>query len=216
MLRILLGRHGQTEWNQGSKAGEHFRGRIDIGLNPVGVAQAESLASSLAPLQIAAVYASPLQRALATARPIAQRHGGTVQPTKGLLDIDYGQWSGHSHTEVAAQWPELYHLWLTAPHQVQIPGGESLADVHRRTTAGLQEILAHHNNEIIMLVSHQVVNKVLICAWLGLELAAFWHIRQDTACLNRFDYEGTAFSVLTLNEICHLASRPADLDELPG
>ena len=72
MLRIILVRHGQTEWNDGSCAGEHFRGQIDIGLNATGVAQAQSAADRLAPLAIKAVYASPLKRALDTARPVAQ------------------------------------------------------------------------------------------------------------------------------------------------
>jgi broad specificity phosphatase PhoE len=214
MLRIILVRHGQTEWNWGSGSGEHFRGRIDIGLNPTGIAQARAVADYLAPLDIRAIYASPLERALNTAQPIAQAHGLEVTAFLGLLDIDYGVWGGRSHADVAHQWPELYRLWRTAPHEVQIPGGESLAAVHERVWSGVQSLLGRHD-EIILLVGHQAVNKVLICALLGLGSRAFWRIRQDTGCINRFDWVEGTFAVLTLNEVCHLPVRPVDLDELP-
>ena len=216
MLRMILVRHGQTKWNAGSASGEHFRGRLDIELNATGLAQARAVADRLADLDISAVYASPLQRAVHTARPIAEARRLVVEPFQGLLDIDYGQWGGRSFDEVAAQWPELYRQWRTAPHLVQIPEGESLADVRERVVAGLQEILGRHDQEIVVLVGHQVVNKVLICVMLGLEDGAFWRVRQDTCCINRFDHDGSGFTVLTLNEVCHLPSRPVDLDQLPG
>jgi broad specificity phosphatase PhoE len=216
VLRIILVRHGQTKWNAGSQVGEHFRGRIDLDLNQRGEAQAQAVADCLASLELRAVYASPLKRALDTARPVARAHSLTVRPFQGLLDIDYGQWAGLAHRSVTAQWPELYGQWCTAPHRVQIPGGESLADVRRRVSAGLDEILDRHQRQTVVLVGHQVVNKVLICVMLGLDDSAFWRIRQDTGCINRFDYDGRAFAVLTLNELCHLAERPPDLDHLLG
>ena len=212
MLRIILVRHGQTEWNEGSAAGQHFRGRVDIALNATGVAQARSVAKRLSEVEIDAVYASPLQRAAETARPIALAHDLSVEPFEGLLDINYGRWGGCSHKDVAAEWPELYDRWLTAPHLVQIPGGESLSGVRERVIEGLDAILDRHDRGIVALVGHQVVNKVLICALLGLENSAFWRIRQDTGCINRFDHDGSVCTVLTLNEVGHLPSYPAYLD----
>ena len=215
MLRIILVRHGQTEWNDGGAGGEHFRGRIDIALNLTGVAQARAVADRLASLTVAAVYSSPLRRALDTASPTAQRHGLKVQPFPNLLDIDYGLWGGRSHKEVAEHWPQLYRRWRTAPGKVQIPGGECLEDVRRRVVEGLDRLLKQHEGETIVLVGHQVVNKVLICHLLGIGLDGFWRIRQDTGCINRFDYDGRSFTVLTLNEVCHLPAWPAYLNELP-
>jgi probable phosphoglycerate mutase len=212
---MILVRHGQTQWNAGSASGEHFRGRLDIGLNATGLAQVQAVADRLANLDVSAVYASPLQRAVHTARPIAESHGLAVEPFEGLLDIDYGRWGGRSFDEVAAQWPELYRQWRIVPHVVHIPEGECLADVRERASAGLQEILGRHDEEMVVLVGHQVVNKVMLCIVLGLEDSAFWRIRQDTCCINRFDHDGNGFTVLTLNEVCHLPSRPADLDRLP-
>jgi broad specificity phosphatase PhoE len=216
VLRIILVRHGQTEWNAGSASGEHFRGQIDVDLNEIGRAQAKAVADRLAGINVAALYASPLQRAMHTAQPIAQGRELAVQPFQGLLDIDYGHWGGRSFDDVAARWPDLYRLWRTAPHQVQIPGGESLADVRARVEQGLCEIVACHEGEIVVLVGHQVVNKILICVMLGLGTSAFWRIRQDTCCINRFDYDRGIYAVLTLNEVDHLATRPPDLDRLPS
>jgi broad specificity phosphatase PhoE len=215
MVRLILVRHGQTDWNGGSPGGEHFRGRLDIPLNRTGIAQAEAVADALAHVAIPAVYASPLSRAIDTARPLAARLALSVQPLDALLDIDYGDWSGHSHREVAEAWPEQYHLWQTAPHRLRIPGGERLEDVRERFSQGLAHLIERHQREIVLLAGHQVVNKVAICHLLGLDLSAFWHIRQDNGCLNRFDVEPGAVTVLTLNELGHLPTRPREIDELP-
>jgi probable phosphoglycerate mutase len=215
VLRIILVRHGQTDWNDGGSSGEHFRGRIDIGLNATGIAQAKAVGDCLALVDVDAIYASPLERAMDTARPIAARHGLKVAPLQGLLDINYGQWGGRSHREVADQWPELYSQWRTAPHLVQIPGGESLNDIRQRIDQGLKTLSERHDRGIIVLVGHQAVNKVMVCRFLGLDNAAFWHIRQDTGCINRFDLDGERARALTINEVCHLPVHPQALDDLP-
>jgi broad specificity phosphatase PhoE len=216
LLRIILIRHGQTDWNAGGSCGEHFRGRIDLPLNASGLAEAHAVAALLAPLALAAVYASPLARAMDTARPVAEGHGLPVEPLQALLDIDYGQWGGRSHREVAEAWPELYRLWRRTPQGTQIPGGESLAQVRERFERGLTGLLEAHQDQTIVLVGHQVVNKVAICHLLDLGLGAFWRIRQDNGCINRFDLKDGLATVLTLNEVGHLPCRPTGLDELPG
>ena len=216
MLRIILIRHGQTDWSADGPAGEHFRGRIDIGLNLSGHAQAQAVAARLGHVDIAAIYASPLARAIETAQPLAQERGLQVKPLPSLLDIDYGQWGGRSHHEVAQTCPERYRLWRTAPHRIHIPGGERLADVQQRVAGGLPALVERHQGQIIVLVAHQVVNKVTICHLLGLGLDAFWRIRQDNGCINRFDLADGTATVLTINEVGHLPCWPAELDELPG
>lgn len=214
MLRIILVRHGQTDWNDGAPAGEHFRGRIDIALNATGIAQARSVAGCLARVDVTAIYASPLQRAMDTAHPIAAGHDLETSPLQGLLDIDYGQWGSRSHREVAAQWPDLYRQWKAAPQLVQIPGGESLGEVRQRIDESLEMLFGRHDGQIVVLVGHQVVNKVLVCRLLGLDNSAFWRIRQDTGCINRFDYDGKAATALSINEVCHLPNRPRAFDEI--
>ncbi len=206
MTRIILVRHGQTAWNVGASSaeGERFRGRVDLPLNERGHAQAQALAERLADEPIAAIYASPLQRAMETAEPTARRLGLTVHPLEGIMDINYGDWQEHPHSEVARLYPALYRQWLQEPHLVQIPGGESLREVRDRAMAALHQVMAHHGDQAILAAAHQVVNKVLVCAMLGLDNSHFWRIRQDNGCLNIFDYQEGVFTTLLINDTCHL------------
>jgi len=206
VTRIILVRHGQTAWNVGASSaeGERFRGRIDLPLNERGRAQALALAERLADEPIAAIYASPLQRAMETAEPSARRLSLTVQPLEGIMDIHYGDWQEHSHSEVARLYPALYRQWLQEPHLVQIPGGESLEEVRDRAMAALHQVMARHQDQTVLVAAHQVVNKVLVCAMLGLDNSHFWRIRQDNGCLNIFDYQEGFFIAILINDTCHL------------
>ena len=205
MTRIILARHGQTIWNVGaSPEGERFRGRIDLPLNERGSAQAVALSERLARESIAAIYASPLKRALATAEPTAERLGLAVQILEGIIDINYGEWQEHLHSEIAERYPALYRQWIYEPHRAGIPGGESLDEVRERTMAALHAVMAEHERETILLVAHQVINKVLVCAMLGLDNSHFWRIRQDNGCFNIFEYEKGLFTAILINDTCHL------------
>lgn len=204
MTRIILVRHGQTEWNIESGAGERFRGRVDLPLDDTGLAQAHALAERLANRLIVAVYSSPLKRAVETARPIAQQLSLPVQPLPAVIDINYGDWQGLSSAEVAKVYPDLYRRWLEKPHLVKFPNGESLRQVRLRGMATLKEVTARHEGRIVLLVAHQVVNKVLVCAMLGLDNSHFWRIRQDNGCINVFEHQDGIFAAVLVNDTCHL------------
>ena len=204
MTRIILVRHGQTEWNVGSEAGERFRGRVDLSLDDTGLAQARAVAERLADQPIVAVYSSPLKRAVETARPTAQQLGLPVQLLPGIIDINYGDWQGLSHPEAANAYPDLYPRWLEKPRRVKFPHGESLRQVRLRGMAALKEVAARHEGRVILLVGHQVVNKVLVCAMLGLDNSHFWRIQQDNACINVFEYQDGVFTAVRINDTCHL------------
>ncbi len=206
MTRVILVRHGQTAWNVGASSteGERFRGCIDLPLNDRGRAQAQALAERLAKEPIAVIYASPLQRAIETAEPTARRLGLAVQPLEGIVDIHYGDWQEHLHSEVARLYPTLYRQWLREPHLVRPPGGESLEEVRDRAMAALHQIMTRHQDQKILVAAHQVVNKVLVCAMLGLDNSYFWRIRQDNGCLNIFDYQEGVFTAVLINDTCHL------------
>ncbi len=184
MTEIILARHGETEWN----VAEVFRGRIDVELNETGTKQAELLAGHLSSLKIDAVYSSPLKRALKTAELIARYHKLAVDIAPGLTDLNYGEWQGLPHQEVKEKYKELYAEWTENPHLVKMPAGESLADVRERAVAVVDDIVTRYKGTIV-LVSHRVVNKVLICALLGLDSSHFWNIKQDTCGITTFIYE---------------------------
>ena len=207
MTRIILVRHGQTAWNVGAGAVERFRGQIDLPLNDTGLAQARALAEQLADHPITAVYSSPLKRAMGTAQPTAQQLGLPVQPLPGIIDINYGDWQGLSPVEVAQAYPDLYPRWLETPQRVKFPHGESLRQVRLRGMAALKDASTRHEGKVILLVAHQVVNKVLVCAMLGLGNSHFWRIQQDNACINVFEHQDGIFTTVLLNDTCHLRQR---------
>ncbi len=204
--RIALIRHGQTAWNRGSRGGLRFRGQANPALNEVGLKQAAITARYLAKRwPVEAVYTSPMERATQTARVIAEAHDLDAQPFEGLLDINYGNWQGHTPDEVRQQYPELLQAWFEVPHTVQIPGGGSLNDVRERVVAGLNTIVKRHRGQTVGMVGHAVVNRVLLCAVLGLGNAHFWRLRQGTCAVNVFDVdeEHTA-TIVVLNDTSHL------------
>jgi len=201
MAEIILVRHGETEWN----VKQVFRGRIDIELSETGMKQAELLAEYLSNIKVEAIYSSPLKRALQTAEVIARYHRLNVEIVPALIDFDFGRWQGLSRREVKDKYKELYTEWLENPHQIRIPDGEGLDEVRKRTLGLVESIIAKHEGTAI-LVSHRVVNKVLICALLGLDDSHFWNIKQDTCGITIFAYENDRFILTKHNDTSFLAS----------
>lgn len=199
MTKIILARHGETEWN----VAEVFRGRIDIELNETGRKQAALLAEYLGNSEIDAVYSSPLKRALETAEMIASYHQLETEIAPSLIDFNYGKWQGLPHLEVKDKYKELYTEWTKNPHRVKIPRGESLDDVRKRATTVVDGAIAKYKGTVV-LVSHRVVNKVLICALLGLDNSHFWNIRQDTCGITTFAYENERFTLIEHNNTSYL------------
>lgn len=201
MARVILVRHGQTEWNRI----ERFRGRIDIDLNETGIWQAGQAAKAVKErYAVSAIYSSPLSRARRTAEAIGRSVGLPVQILPALIDFSYGEWEGKSLEEVEAAYPELYHLWETRPHQVRIPGGESLRRVRTRVSTAVQQVAAAHPNESVVLVSHRIVCKVLACSLLGLPISHLHRLELDTASLSLFEQQEAGWVTLRLNDTCHL------------
>ena len=203
MTCIVLVRHGQTEWNRN----ERFRGRADVPLNETGLAQAQATGRRVAAeWRPAAVYSSPLSRAVRTADAIAQHFDLPVQVEPGLIDIDYGQWQGLSPDEARARWPEVIDAWYHVPQRAQIPGGETLEQARARGVATVRTLAARHPEGTIVLVGHTVINRAILLGILGLGTDRFWHIRQDTCAINVFEITGDDFILESLNDTCHLRS----------
>jgi broad specificity phosphatase PhoE len=199
VTELILARHGETAWN----VEEVFRGRIDVELNETGQRQAELLAEYLSEQKIEAVYSSPLKRAARTAEAVARRHKLRVEIVNGLTDCDFGQWQGLHLKEVRDKYSQLYQQWAESPQLVKLPGGESLDEVRERALAVVNGVTAKHRGRVV-LVSHRVVNKVLICALLGLDNSHFWNIRQDTCGTTFFSYENGRFVLIKHNDTSYL------------
>jgi len=201
MTRMILIRHGQTEWNRV----ERFRGRADVPLNDTGLAQAEATGRRVAAeWQPVAVYASPLSRAVKTAEAVARHFALPVHAHSGLADIDFGEWQGLTPDEARVRWPEIVEAWYSAPHTAQIPGGETLASLRARAMATVAELATQHGDHTIVLVGHTVINRVILLGVLGLGNDRFWRLRQDTCAINVFEAEADGFTLVSLNDTCHL------------
>jgi broad specificity phosphatase PhoE len=144
---VFLVRHGATTWNHTKRA----QGQADIELNDAGYRQAIAAAEELSHVRVDAVYSSDLQRARATAEPIAKTHGVAVTTDPAFREIDQGEWEGLHVDEIRRRWPEL---WGPARHYSTRPGGESPAKVRERALAGIARIVDAHPGGTVVVVSH--------------------------------------------------------------
>lgn len=198
---FILVRHGQTEWNRI----ERFRGRADVPLNEIGLSQAEATGRRVAGTWTpAAVYSSPLSRAVKTAEAIARHFNLTVQAHPGLADIDYGEWQGLTPDEARKRWPEQVDDWYNHPEQARIPVGETLAELCSRAMKTISELAVRHAGGTVVLVGHTVINRIILLGVLGLGNDHFWRIKQDTCAINVFEAQKNDFVLIYLNDTCHL------------
>jgi len=202
-MRILLARHGETQWNvEGRCQGQGF----DIPLSTAGRAQAAALGQRLAAQPIHRAVASPLLRARQTAELALGERAGLLAYDARFMEISHGQWEGLTQDEIRAGFPGLQRTWRETPEQVRLPGGESFQDVDARAWPAFREACAGLGaEEVALVVTHDAVNRALLCRVLGLPLARVWTFRQASACLNLL--EGTDLDhlqVVRINDASHL------------
>ncbi len=205
--RILLLRHGETDWNRQSR----FQGQIDVPLNATGRQQAQQAAAFLRQTPIKRAYSSPMARPRETAELVLEHHAHVpLIPDQGLLEIGHGLWEGKLEEEIQARWPQLLATWKAAPHQVVMPGpgGETIQQVSRRAVAAMERIaLDLVDGDTALVVAHDAVNKAILCHLLGLSPAHIWSVKQGNGGVSVIDYpEGGsgAAIVYSLNLTGHL------------
>ncbi len=200
MLRLWLGRHGETEWNLQGR----YQGQVDTALSARGVEQGKALARAMAEVPLDAVVASPLSRARDTAAGAAEAHGLTVVTDARWTEIHHGTWEGRYSTDIARTDGARLVAWRTAPETVTMPEGESLHDVRARVRDALADYIHRYDGKTVLVVAHDAVNKVLLADILGLSTAHFWQFKQDNGCLNLLEYEDGIWRIVTLNATSHL------------
>lgn len=199
MAELILARHGETMWN----VEKVFRGRADVNLDEVGIKQAELLGKYLSNWELEAIYSSPVKRALDTANIVARYQKVAVRIAEGLTDFDFGEWQSLPEQEVKRLYPAILSEWHNNPDKAKMPGGESLADVRGRAVEVVNDVLSRHQGNVL-LVSHRVVIKVLICYLLGLDNSHFRNINQDVGGITTFDYADGRFVLTKHNDTSHL------------
>lgn len=205
--RVIAVRHGETAWNVDAR----IQGQLDIPLNDTGRWQAAQLAAAVAHEPLAAVYASDLERAHATARSLAQARGLPVVADTGLRERAFGSFEGRTFAEIDAQWPDDARRWRHRDPHYGPPGGERLIDFYERCVAAAARLAAAHAGQTIALVTHGGVLDCWYRAATRLELhaARTWQI--GNAAINRLLYTPAGFTLVGWSDTLHLER--AALDE---
>jgi alpha-ribazole phosphatase len=198
--RVYLIRHAETTWN----AERRLQGTLDAPLSERGRRQVTALTAVLRAVPLVALYSSPLSRARDTAEPIGAACGLRVQLIDELREMDQGEWEGRLVDDVVAADGQRVQAWWDAPHEVQVPGGESLRQVADRAVHAFHERAARHRGQAIAMVAHGGVNKVILLAALGAPLAHHFRIRQGNGCINLIEVDDATARVVLLNETEHL------------
>lgn len=200
---LYLLRHGATEANLAKPARLQGR-RLDSPLAKLGVRQAEATRDFLAIRPVDYCYSSPLLRALQTAAIVAAPHGLTPQPLDALAECDVGQWEGLDWQTIRNRYLEDYQRYMSDPGQFGYPGGESFADVYARVSHTLENLLAVHAGQSILVVAHHVVNRTYLAGLLGLRMEQARQVTLDNCGISVVVREGDETTIGTLNAAFHL------------
>ncbi len=176
MPLLLLIRHGENEYTKTGRLAGRLPG---VNLNERGRKQAEELAESLSNAPLAAVYSSPLERAMQTAEPIAKAHNLEVIATPGLMEANVGEWQGKSVRRLALS--KYWRIVQGAPSRARHPGGESFAEIQVRIVSALEEICAkHRDRDLVACVFHADPIRLAVAHFIGMPLDHFQRLGCDT------------------------------------
>ncbi len=191
---VLLVRHGKTP-----TTGDKLPGRApNLHLADLGIEQAERAASRIAGLNKAtAVYASPMERTQETAAPIAKALKRKVRIEEGLIECDFGQWTGKSLSDLRKlpEWKAVQRY----PSSFRFPKGESFPEMQTRMVGALHKIVAKHPGETIVAVSHADTIKAAIADAMGTHLDLFQRIVVSPCSISAILYGAEGPAVLTVN-----------------
>jgi probable phosphomutase (TIGR03848 family) len=193
VMNLLLIRHALNDW-----VGDRLAGwSPGVHLNDEGGAQAAALARRLAGAPLAAIYSSPLVRALETAQPTAEAHGLTVQVCEGLGETRYGDWTGRALKELQKE--ELWPVVQVYPGGARFPGGESLREVQTRIVTELDAIRDAHPCQTVAVFSHSDPLKLAVAHYVGLPLDLFQRLTISPASVTAFSFTRFGPRLICLN-----------------
>jgi broad specificity phosphatase PhoE len=200
VLRILLARHGETDWNKVTR----FQGKSEIALNERGKAQAEALSLALKDEPLSAIYSSPVARALETAKIINRYHQVALEQREEMMEMDLGDFEGLQPGDLMKEQREFLRRWLEDPASVRMPNGETLHEVQERAWRVVEEITKTYQEGSVVLCGHNFVNLTILCKILGLEITHFRRLRQSLGALNIIERIRGFYSLVCFNDTCHL------------
>lgn len=195
MPTILLIRHAENDYvKQGRLAGR----LPDVHLNARGQTQAQALADHLRRAPIRAIYSSPLERTLETAKPLAQALDLPVIPRPGLSEVDFGTWQGRTLKQLRRR--KLWPVVQRQPSLARFPEGESFAEAQVRITREIQALSEMHRpKDLIVAVSHSDLIKLAVAYFLGLSLDLFQRLMIAPASITTLHIAASGTHLINLN-----------------
>ena len=175
----------------------------DPELSPEGRGQVERTADFLSHQPIRSVYCSPMLRAKQTAGAIAVPHGLAPQIIEPIIEIDVGAWEMRSWKEISQSEPEAYAQFMENPAVHGYRDGENLNQVHARVKPAIEQLMQRHLGEVIVVVAHNVVNRVLLADLLRLPIALARGISQDNCGINVVRHVDGSMKLKSTNSIFH-------------
>ena len=201
-MKLVLVRHGETEWNKLGK----FQGHCDIALNSRGMAQARETAQAVMVWKHSAVFSSPLLRTMQVAQEISRLSGMPVVQVPGLKELSLGDLEGVTGEEMQTGWPEVYAAWRDDPAAVSMPNGESLAELQERACTALDALeQAHGEDEALILVSHNFAIRSIVGKVLGMPLSNFHRMSLSLSSICVVESDPWGRRLLSYNSTCHLS-----------
>ena len=212
-LRLILVRHGETDWNRQGR----FQGQIDVPLNATGQQQGQQAADFLQPIALDFAVSSPMRRPLETAKLILKQHPNVpLTLEEQFREISHGGWEGCLESEIEADYPGELERWHCTPAAVQMPEGENLHQVWERAIAAWDQMVASaladpKDRPVGLVVAHDAINKVILCHVAGLRPEHIWNFKQGNGAVSVIDYSPEGTPILqAMNITTHLAGGVLD------
>ena len=204
--RLYLVRHGATPLT----AEDRFSGANNVHLSDEGRTQVDHLARRLMDDKLEAIYTSPLDRTLETAKIIARPHGLVPAQRDGLREISHGHWEGLTRKEVEERFSDEYTAWEEDPFTFAPEGGESGISVLARALPVIRDVVVKHEDKNILVVSHKATLRLILSSLLGFDARGYRdRLDQAPASLNILDFKDPVRARLMLfNDISHYADHP--------
>jgi probable phosphoglycerate mutase len=200
-MEILLIRHGENEYTRTGKLAGQLPG---VHLNETGHKQAQALAARLSQAPLKAIYSSPLDRAMETARPLADALKLEVRLCEGVREIDCGAWSGRSLKQLART-----KLWVDVqqrPSRMQFPGGETFLAAQTRAVQAVEQLARAHPKDLVAAFTHADVIKLVVAHYLGQPLDLFQRLVVSTGSITALHLGQGQPALVKLNDTGQLQS----------
>ncbi len=210
-LTLFFLRHGQTTFSRDNA----FCGSgLDPELTDDGQQMAQAFATAFQSTAWNAIYCSPLRRAVATAEPLCQALGATLELRDGLKEIGYGQWEGQSVETVSRNFHDDYLRWTADPAWNAPTGGETAVAIARRSLEVVEEIRGRYSSGKVLVVSHKATIRITLCALLGIDVGRFrFRFGCPVGSVSTVEFTSHGPLLHTLANRTHLDER---LRDLPG